>query len=264
MISTAAMIELESADAYVTVHPEQGARIGDLQVFGRPLLHTDTGRGPTLWGCFPMAPWAGRVRDGQFAFDDRQYQLQCNLAPHAIHGTTFDASWEVLDAGRDYCALQTPLNWPFGGMAHQHFHLHDAGLTCVLTVYARELMPAVIGWHPCFHTPDRADLQFGRMYRRDEFGITVPDLTEPAPHPWDDCFLDPQRPLRLEWPELTLELTSDCDHWVVFDGFTDMLCVEPQSGPPDAFTIGGATRLAPGDMLQRHLAFQWRPRNPQE
>lgn len=257
-------IELETWDAHLTVHPSAGGRLGQLDVFGRPLLHAEPARGTTLWGCFPMAPWAGRVRNGRFNFAGRGEQLPINLAPHAIHGTAFTADWEVLDAGRDYCALQTPLAWPFGGTAHQHIHLHETGLTCVLTVYASSRMPAVIGWHPCFHTPSSAELEFGRMYRRDSAGITVPELAAPAHHPWDDCFVEPRPPLRLTYPELTLDLASDCDHWVVFDEMPDLLCVEPQSGPPDAFNIGGDTVLEPGQMLQRHMTFHWRARNPRE
>ncbi|NBY57672.1 MAG: aldose epimerase, partial [Actinobacteria bacterium] len=30
---------------------------------------------------------------------------------------------------------------------------------------------------------------------------------------------------------------SDCDHWVIYDMPTHALCVEPQSGPPDGFTL---------------------------
>lgn len=250
-------IELESGDAYVTVHPGEGGRLGSLEVGGRQLLHTDRARGPMLWGCYPMAPWAGRVREGRFRFAGRDHRLAINMAPNAIHGTVFDTTWEVLDAGRDYCALQTPLLWLFGGMAHQHIYLSEHGLTVVLTVFATEPMPAVVGWHPCFHTPESAELEFGRMYRRDATGITIPELVDPPPHPWDDCFVEPLAPLRLSYPQLTLTIASDCDHWVVFDEMPDTLCVEPQSGPPDAFTIGGATLLQPGEMLQRHLTMHW-------
>lgn len=258
------VIELASEEASVTVHPGAGGRLGRLEVFGRELLHTDPARGPLGWGSYPMAPWAGRVRRGTFRFAGRDEHLPTNLPPHAIHGTAYDATWEVLDAGRDYCALQTPLAWPFGGAAHQHIHLHPAGLTCVLTVYANRTMPAVVGWHPCFVTPDRSSLEFAGMYRRDEEGIAVREIVAPKPHPWDDCFVEPHSPLRLAWREVALELTSDCDHWVVFDELPGLLCVEPQSGPPDAFNIGGASVLEPGEMLQRQLTFRWRAPDRQD
>jgi aldose 1-epimerase len=118
-------------------------------------------------------------------------------------------------------------------------------------------MPAVLGWHPCFRKPLQADLEFASMYARDHEYIAVPDLVAPKPRPWDDCFIDPIEPLRLHYPGLTLTLFSDCDHWVVYDEPDDVTCVEPQSGPPDAFTIGGAERLEPGELLQRRFSLRW-------
>jgi aldose 1-epimerase len=44
---------------------------------------------------------------------------------------------------------------------------------------------------------------------------------------------------------------------VVYDEPADITCVEPQSGPPDAFTIGGSTRLEPGELLQRRFSLRW-------
>ncbi|MDO8363130.1 MAG: aldose epimerase [Actinomycetota bacterium] len=252
------MIELEAGDAWMTVHPDEGGRIGKLEVGEQPLLHFDPGSGPLGWGCYPMAPWAGRVRHGRFTFDGSRYQMPLNLPPHAIHGTGFVSRWEVLDAGRDYCDLQCDLSWPFGGIATQHLQLDEHGLTCILSVFANARpMPAVVGWHPCFMKPRRAQLQFGRMYVRDHESVAVAELVQPKPHPWDDCFLEPQAPLRLHYPHLTVTVDSDCDHWVIYDEQDGLTCVEPQSGPPDAFTIGGAARLEPGDMLQRQMAVRW-------
>ncbi|MEY4176348.1 MAG: hypothetical protein RI900_3513, partial [Actinomycetota bacterium] len=50
--------------------------------------------------------------------------------------------------------------------------------------------------------------------------------------------------------------------WVVYDEQPGLLCVEPQSGPPDAFNIGGATRLEPGELLQRTMTIGWQRRTP--
>lgn len=252
------MIELEAGDAWMTVHPEDGGRIGRLEVGERSLLQDDRSRGPLLWGCYPMVPWAGRVRHGRFLFDGVERRLPVNLPPHAIHGSAFEAPWEVVNVGRDHCELQCPLTWEFGGIAHQHLQLHEHGLTCVLTAQAgTHAMPAVIGWHPCFRTPASVQLEFGEMYLRDAEGVTVAERTNPKPHPWDDCFVRPLAPLRLLHPDLVVSIASDCDHWVVYDEQADMIGVEPQSGPPEAFNIGGATRLEPGDLLQRRMILTW-------
>ena len=45
-----------------------------------------------------MAPFAGRIRRGRFAFRGRDYELPLNMAPHAIHGVVFDRPWDVVSA----------------------------------------------------------------------------------------------------------------------------------------------------------------------
>src|SRR5262245_49094624 len=103
MVERPSMIELEAGDALMTVHPSAGGRIGSLEVAGTSLLRDDSAVGALMWGCYPMVPWAGRVRHGEFAFDGVQYRVPVNLPPHAIHGTAFERTWDVVDAGRDHC-----------------------------------------------------------------------------------------------------------------------------------------------------------------
>ena len=55
------------------------------------------------YGCFPMAPWAGRVRHGHFVFEGVEHQLPLNKPPHAIHGIVRDLRWHV-DAKDDSTA----------------------------------------------------------------------------------------------------------------------------------------------------------------
>ena len=116
--------------------------------------------------------------------------------------------------------------------------LRPDGVTLLLSVLATERMPAVVGWHPCFHPPRTADLRFGRMYRRDDEGIATARFRTPLPLPWsdaecDDCFTGPAHPIVLHYPQLDVAVDSDCDHWVVYDEQPHGLCVEPQSGPPN-------------------------------
>lgn len=264
------VLELEAGDARLTVHPDRGGRVGSLEVGGAELLQPHPTPNSLLWGSYPMAPWAGRVRRGAFRFDGTDHSLTIDAPPHALHGTVHDTEWEVLDAGRDHCELRCPLdrtgNWALGGIAHQHIVLDPAGVTFVLTVAATsDRMPAVVGWHPCFAPPTTVDLRFGRMFERDDEGITSTHHRVPAPLPWpgtvcDDCFITPLAPLTLHFTTLSLRIDSDCDHWVVFDGAHDALCVEPQSAPPDAFNLRSATVLEPGDLLQRTMRWSWTAR----
>ncbi|HEX9992774.1 MAG TPA: hypothetical protein VGB14_07600, partial [Acidimicrobiales bacterium] len=87
-----ARYRLAAGPAVAVVDPDCGGRIASLTLDGAELLVTE-GDEPLDWGCFPMAPWAGRVRRGRFRFDGREHQLTVDLPPHAIHGTTYTRPW---------------------------------------------------------------------------------------------------------------------------------------------------------------------------
>jgi aldose 1-epimerase len=265
------MVELEAGEARVRISPLAGGRVASIEVGGTELLITgDIGDDPMLWGSYPMVPYAGRVRDAQFLWDGRVVHLPTghlspNLAPHAIHGTGFIAIWDVVDQGPDHAELRCDLAWSRGGFAHQHVQLLPDALVCVLTVSAGALsMPATIGWHPWFRKPLADDLRFESMYRRGDDGLPTGELITPTTRPWDDCFVGPLAPPRLQMTaDLSVAITSDCDHWVVYDEPAHATCVEPQSGPPDAFNLGRCPRLEPGEMLQRTMTIAWQ-RSPAE
>ena len=158
------------------------------------------------FGCFPMAPWAGRIRHGRFDFDGQRYQLPLNNPPHSIHGTARDHPWREDGEGVFSSPLEPP--WPFGGRVVQRFSLAPDALHLTMEVHAADTpMPASCGWHPWWRRRAQrgdqlaVDLHAQAMYRRDGEGIPNGELVPPGPHPWDDCFTrlgDP--PAVLQWP----------------------------------------------------------------
>lgn len=248
------MIELATDDLRVEIVPEAGGRLASLRHHGRELL---VGRrpDPMTWGAFPMVPWAGRVRHGRFVFGGRSYTLPCNLGAHAIHGVGFDRPWDVVDPHT--LALVFDERWPFGGHALERFVLTPDALTLTMEVHAdRASMPAQAGWHPWFVRPVTLELAAGAMYERDEEGVPTGERVVPSSGPWDDCFTDLAGPPVLRWPDgSSLTLHADVDHVVVYDEQDDALCVEPQSGPPDAFNLAPVV-VEPGAPLV--VTTRWR------
>lgn len=255
---------------------------------------------PTSWGSFPMAPWAGRIRRGRFRHDGDVVRLARNfrdvdgglelrpadpplddpgdgdgdLRTHAIHGTVYARPWTIdrrtatslaascrLDSATDPAAL----GWPFGGIARQTITVRERAVDLSLTVESDgTAFPAVIGWHPWFPKPDALDFAPTAMYEHDDVGLPTGRLIDPPPGPWDNCFLA-AGPVRLRYERAVapvVQVTSDCDHWVVFDLPTATTCVEPQSGPADAPNLGGgaagaAQVVAPGSPLRRTMTIAW-------
>ena len=144
---------------------------------------------------------------------------------------------------------------PYEGRAVQRFELAEDHLTCRLELHADEPMPASIGWHPWFRKPDRLEFKPSAMYPLDAEGIAVRPLRQPAPGPWDNCFVNTE-PVLLERGGQRLRLPSNCTHWVVYDQPAHATCIEPQSGPPDAFNLEPAT-LAAGASIDAWFLLEW-------
>ena len=265
---------LESADARLEVSPKDGGRISSLVVRGSELLVTQ-GDSSVMWGSFPMAPFAGRIRRGRFRFDERDVQLAINFGPDAIHGTVFERPWQVDDPST--LSIDLGPGWPFAGRVVQQFALTDGQLDVRLTLVADEPMPAALGWHPWFRrrlaglradardatqpvepsAPVEIHLDAALMYVRDADDIPTGELVEPPAGPWDDCFTGLRSAPRLTWPgALGLEVASSCDHLVVYDEPRDAVCVEPQTAPPDFVTIAPATTI-PGVPLVATMTWRW-------
>jgi aldose 1-epimerase len=228
------VIELRAGDLEVVVSPEDGGRMTSVRHSGRERLVAR--RGELFgWGSFPMVPFAGRIRHGRFSFQGKSYTVPVNFGAHAIHGVTADRVWE--QEGPASMAIEFDERWPFGGHAVQSFELAPGALTVAIEVHAdRQSMPAQAGWHPWFARPVDLVFDAGSMYERDGEGIPTGALVPPSPQPWDDCFTDAAEPPRLSWPDRSsLVMTSSVDHWVVYTEAEAGICVEPQSGPPDAF-----------------------------
>lgn len=258
------LITLVDDDVVVTVHPRAGGRIGSLLVAGTEILVTgDIGEPPMLWGSFPMAPWAGRVRNGRVQHDGVEYALPLGLPPHAIHGTTYVRPWTVTSSSTTTVSLHIDLgdDWPFGGWAEQRISVQDHVVRCELSVTASDRsMPAQVGWHPWFRKPIETRVRFAGMYLRDGAGIPTGEVVSMPPGPWDDCFVDALSdptvvvPGHRGSPDVEVRLASNCDHWVVYDQPDHATCIEPQSGPPDGFTLSPHV-VASGATLHRWMTF---------
>ena len=260
------MITLTTGVATLAIDPAAGGRLASLVVDGLELLVT-AADGATDWGCFVMAPFAGRVRNGRFNFKGTEHQLPRNLPPHAIHGTVFDRPWTVEEQEPDRALLSCTLgpDWPFAGRVEHEVVVDDDAVELRIEVIADdEPFPAAAGWHPWWRRrlrrggPLAVDVDAESMWERGPDGIPTGELVPPpAGGPMDECLTDLRRPAVLRWNgaiELTVE--STCDDLVLFDEPTHAVCVEPQTGPPDALRLTPVL-VEPGWPLVAETTFRW-------
>lgn len=265
---------LRAGDAALSLSPANGGRISSLVVGGGtgPAVEVVGRGGPGLvaWGCYAMAPWAGRVRRGVLEWDGERHQLPLLMPPHAIHGVTLDRAWEVVAADATSLTLRCGFDsrWPWAGHAVQHVALRadGGGLTARIEIRSeRDPFPAWTGFHPWFARhlacgdPVAIDLPVGGMVRRDAEGMPTDDVLPVPPGPWDDVFVDVAWPVTLTWPgALALEVSSDAAYAVVFTEREAAVCVEPQSAPPNAAELGRAATVTPDAPLVLTMDWSWR------
>jgi aldose 1-epimerase len=241
-----------------------GGRVAQVWFDDVPLL-VDEGVGvdPVLgWGSYPMVPWAGRLRNGRFQFRRDVVTMPANERAHAMHGLGFVNEWEVVGSGTSSLVARLDLDrvgWPFKSWCEQRISLGPDSVHLEMSVHGTERdFPAQVGWHPWFRTPTTLDVAFSTMFERDDDGITTTTTRPPTDPPWDDCFTDASANPRLVVNGVEVRLASTCRYWVVYTGNPNGICVEPQSGPPDAFntaTESGLDIVGTARVLQH--SFTW-------
>lgn len=264
-------VRLTAGEAELTVQPDQGCRIASLRFEGTELLL----QGPE-YGCFVMAPWCGRTDQGRFHSGGDLYQLPLDDGEHALHGLARHMPWQVVRADERsaafVCALGDP--WPWSGVVNQHIELAEDGSGVELTLGIETTdnsFPAQAGWHPYFvrnlgRGGQDVTLDFAPAWREElgpdhiPTGRRLEPTTEDSPldGPLDDCFGMPEGvDVTLAWPgERTLRVTSRSEWVVVYDGESDAVCVEPQTGPPNGLNTHPqlVTRIAP---LEHTMRWTW-------
>jgi aldose 1-epimerase len=290
-------IELRTVGARAIFEPNYGGRLHQLfiDIDGReePLLLSpdDTAvyaSEPVAGGCYPMAPWPNRVRDGRFAWRGREYELR-NGREHALHGLVLDQPWSVVARVGRVLEMTRPLGpgWPWEGSCWQRFEIGPSFLAMKMEVRsARDAFPAGCGWHPWFvrefADADDAHLTVpaGASYelehqlptgrKRTPEGRTLLDGATLGDRQLDDCYTALSPPtVTVEWPrlQLTLAITAATPHVQVF-ATDDALCVEPQTCAPDAFGLAvrgfpgtGLAMVEPGRPLQLGCHWTWEVRD---
>lgn len=277
------MIVLQRGRATARIDEERGGRLASLDVDGRELLvgAPDGDDRSIRWGCFLMAPWAGRIENGLLTWGVFQHRLRLVEGPHAIHGLVFDRPWEVEDARDSEAALSCRIgqpDWPREAVVRERFSLDDHELVTTGEIVACEPMPAAVGWHPWFLRTADTRLKLEAQETLETLDLiptgrrlAVDDLTNLRSGPrlgeraLDHVYPDAASPAAIDWPDFRLEIAWEGPiRAVVVHTTPGALCVEPQTAWPNAPALEadgvpdtGLTTLTAGASLGMTMRWRW-------
>ena len=233
-----------------------------------------------------LTPWVNRVRNGNYSFKGKNYQLPINEPDlgNAIHGLLARASFDVEQVSENSITLKHAYsgeepNYPFPFTFRYTYTLRDSGaldITFEAKNTGTSSLPFACGWHPYFSFPDTSaeDLEIkfkpisrflsdSQMIPLQEENLNGKQHFKFATEKIDHVF-------RLESQEKHLTEFIDTKHQrslfleqssiqfpflVVFqpEGYTSV-AIEPMTANTDAFNTGdGLVELAPEEAFSGQI-----------
>lgn len=239
---------------------------------------------PNQLSCYPLVPWSNRISQGGFTADGHHVALAPNREdePFPIHGYGWQRAWQVSAATDTEAALQ----WDechdqgYSFRAQLRYLLHNHTLHVRLRVINSGILtlPFGLGLHPFFvrdadtlvHAPATQLWMNDGHSPIPTHATAVPahwDFHEPRALPPEEvnhAFTGWSGHASILWPgkQLALHIDTDMDAFVMYTPtHAGFFCFEPVDHPIDAVhlpggaTVNGMTLLAPGESLQREVAF---------
>lgn len=290
-------IELNNQILRLQVVPEIGGSIVDFSVHHAnqwiPIMRR--GENPlsksSNASSFLLIPYSNRLRDGQFSFQGKEYQLR-DPEKHAIHGDVRDRSLTVTEQTdhrirMTFNSTDVPdMNFPFPFSATLTYSLEESTLwsEIELTNIGQEAMPAGCGYHPYFNrrihgSTGEVELQVKvrGVYPGETplpTGPAIPISSEqdfstqrPLDVVLDHCFAGWDREAVIEWPgsgiKSRFQADSGLEHIIVYSpAGEDFFAVEPVTNANDGFNLFakgdkncGVVVLEPGETLKARFSI---------
>lgn len=232
------------------------------------------GLDPVEYGCYPMAPWAGRIAGNSFSWSGETVHLESNYQEFALHGYLLDRPVDLshITSSPDVAAITFSTmvdDW----VAPMHIEMKwcvtksEVQSTITASTLSQDPVPVVLGWHPWFNNVVGIDHMVSIDYRNLQLAVkenAYPSgefvaVTE-SDGPFDDAFLSETNSVNIQWGSLfKLEIKNSHEWFVIHNGAEGFTCVEPQTGPPNAFnnSLGCTTLTAiAGNPLS--MSTSWR------
>lgn len=172
------MLVDDQTGAFLSVIPDFGCNLNELGLFkggkvheviqGDKTLESLSGKTTNFYRGAKLSPYPNRIAQGKYTFEDKEYQLPINAAPHALHGLCWNLPFtikaQLLSTELAQLTLQADYNslvagYPFNYHIEIEYRLESTQFTCItrITNTSNQAIPIGDGWHPYFTTGSNID-----------------------------------------------------------------------------------------------------------
>jgi len=114
---------------------------------------------------FPLLPYCGRLRSGQFEFEGRRYRFPLNAAPerHSSHGDGWTRAWSLTQLDRRSASMtlapDPALPMPYAATQRLTVQADRVRVSISVSNAGRHRLPVGVGLHPYFAQRSLAQLR---------------------------------------------------------------------------------------------------------
>ena len=250
--------------------PEYGAAMMQLKLEGNSLVdNIQTAQDGRLTflnsSCSAVLfPFANRIKDGHYSFNQKDYQLACNEVKlgHALHGLVNKAAFEMDGFKSDQNTAKIsfvrtesnpPSGFPFPFTIKLSYILTNTGLRLSVTIQniGKEAFPFSLGWHPYFYSSKLDDssieIKSRQKITNDKRMIPTGVVDSMFPNPlklkdqtFDNTFLLEDTKVVYKTPDYQMQLDSLGDQQQQYIHFyipshRQSIAIEPMTAAADCF-----------------------------
>ena len=236
-----------------------------------------------------LFPFANRVKDGKYNFNNKNYAFDCNEAPanNALHGLVYNKTFnctaykltsEFANLQLSYETDKPEDSFPFLFRIDIVYKLKKNGLSLEITLLntGEKKFPFTLGWHPYFKTSDlnQSALRFSSTQkltadaRNITTGVVGCDLTMPyglKGVTLDDAYILQAPVVEFITPEYNVKLTaSEAETYLQLytPPAVHAIAIEPMTGVSDSFNNKiGLKELHPKETFQIHWDLEVQLKN---
>lgn len=268
-----------SAGRSVAEFDTMGAYLKSLALDGDEiLLPAEDGR-QTHGGACNLLPYAGRIRNGTYAFGGKTYSFPTGEGGHSIHGFAREKEFTAVDASDASVLFEAMLGnggYPTTLDARIRYEIRRNSLSIGYDVSnkGRNAAPLVVGSHPYFLTKGDwmvlPEIPAKELHLSDRYfpdGTFIPfDFNRPLNGlQLDSCFEGGgDLHLKSDYSELLIR-RRNMPYFLLYNGNYargESVAIEPMTGAPDAYNNGmGVVILEPGGEYSCGYSITARKRN---
>ncbi len=257
------LLESFDSNSSAKLYPEFGGSLKELCLNNNSIIndvHPMTHE--TTYASAILFPFANRIKDGEYTFEQKKYQLNINKIEenNALHGLVYNKGFNVIkeDVSKDcasvtlgYTETKRVNGFPFYYSILLTYTLtqNTINLKVTLKNLDESSFPFTIGWHPYFYSSDlfnsclnfesnRKILFDKRMIASNFENIENEDRFEIKDKKLDDCFVLSTNQIQFKTPDYSLAIfTSSKENYLQLytPNKPNTIAIEPCTGVSNSF-----------------------------